>query len=142
MAMSLVCSFLHHRVYLARNTYAASHAKTVTTQKNKSALKHLQPTTVSIKFKQVGVQLLTPADNVALLAATWLLLAAGPFPCSNRSISPGHRAHSSKPAAACGGRKGQTDNKRQTDGRTDARQMHRPCCAHICGHYQWYMYQN
>ena len=63
-------------------------------------------------------------------AAARLLLAAGPFPCSNRSISPGRRAHSSKPAAACGGRMGQTDNKRQTDGRTDARQMHRPCSAH------------
>jgi len=49
------------------------------------------------------------ADNVALLyyvlhAAARLLLTAGP-PCSNRSMSPGRRAHSSKPAAAaCGGR--------------------------------------
>ena len=41
--------------------------------------------------------------------------------------SPGRRAHSSKPAAAaCGGRMtGQMD--RQTDGRTDTRQFHRPC---------------
>ena len=52
-------------------------------------------------------------------------------PCSNRSISPGYLAHSIKPAAAaCSRRVGQTDI--QTDGRTDARQMHRlysACCT-------------
>jgi len=44
--------------------------------------------------------------------AARLLVTAGPQPCSNRSISPGRRAHSSKPAAAaCGGRMGQTDGR-------------------------------
>ena len=53
--------------------------------------------------------------------------------CSNRSISPARRAHSSKPGAtACGGRMvGRTD--RETDGRTDAQQLHRPCCAFYAG---------
>jgi len=53
------------------------------------------------------------ADNVALPAIARRC-------CSNRSISPARRAHSSKlVAAACGGRIGQTD--RQTDRRTDGR---------------------
>jgi len=61
-------------------------------------------------------------------------LLLGARPCSNRSISPSHRANSSKPAAAvCGGQMmGRTD--RQTGGRTDGRtercrQCHRRCCA-------------
>jgi len=62
----------------------------------------------------------TYADNAALSAFARCC-------CSNRSISPAGRAHSSKPAAAaCGGREDrQTD--RQTGGRmdrqTDARQF-------------------
>ena len=77
-------------------------------------------------IQQVCVQLPTSADNVALpafaaarRAAARLLLTAGP-PCSNRFISLGRRAHSSKPTAAVrGGRMGQTDGR--TDGRrTDA----------------------
>jgi len=61
-----------------------------------------------------------PAFTAARRAAARLLLTAGPTACRNRSISPGRRALSSKPAtAACGGRMGQTD--RQTDGHpTDA----------------------
>jgi len=44
--------------------------------------------------------------------------------CSNRMMSPGRWAHSSKPTAvACSGR------VRQTDGRKDAKQMHWPCYA-------------
>jgi len=45
---------------------------------------------------------------------TLLAFAAERRPCSNRSISPGRRAHSSKPAAAaCGGFAvvGQTDSR-------------------------------
>jgi len=54
-------------------------------------------------------------------------------PCSNRSISPGRRAHSSKPAAAaCDGRLN-WGTERQTDGRTDARQLHRSCSTHYAG---------
>jgi len=58
------------------------------------------------------------ADNVALPAIS--------------PATPARRAHSSKPALeACGGRMGQTD--RHTDGRTDARQSHRPCSAYYAG---------
>jgi len=47
-------------------------------------------------------------------------------------MSPARRAHSSKPAAAaCGGRVGQID--RRTDGRTDARLLHKPCSAYHSG---------
>ena len=56
----------------------------------------------------------TYADNVPLPAIARRC-------CSNRSISPARRAHSSKlVAAACGGRIGQTDRQadRQTDRRT------------------------
>ena len=58
--------------------------------------------------------------------ATLLAFAAG-APCSNRSISPARRAHSSKraarrAAAAQDGTDRQTD--RQTDGQTDGRQFH------------------
>ena len=56
-----------------------------------------------------SVQLPTSADNVTLLAVT-----AERRPCSNRSISPARRAHSSKPAAAACGRHG----CRKTDRRT------------------------
>ena len=59
--------------------------------------------------KEVCVQLPTSADNVTLLA-----FAAERRPCSNRSISPGRRAHSSKPAAAAFGGfavVGQTDTR-------------------------------
>jgi len=50
-------------------------------------------------WKEVCVQLITPADNVTLLA-----FATERQPCSNRSISPARRVHSSKPAeAACSG---------------------------------------
>ena len=52
--------------------------------------------------------------------------AADRRPCSNRSISPARRAHSSKPAAAeCGGR-----IMGQTDRRTDGRPLHRRRCAY------------
>ena len=65
---------------------------------------------------QVCVLLPTYNDNVTLLA----------FDISYR------RAHSSKPAAAaCGGRMGQTDKR--TDGRTDARQLHRLCSTYYAG---------
>jgi len=64
-----------------------------------------------------------------------LLLSAG-CACSNRSVSPALRAHSSKAAAAmCGGGMGQTDG--QTDKQaererwTDSLPLHRPCS--ICG---------
>jgi len=58
-----------------------------------------------------------PAFAAARRAAARLLLTAGP-PCSNRLISLGRRAHSSKPTGAVrGGRMG------HTDGRTDAGQM-------------------
>ena len=70
-------------------------------------------------IKQVRVQLPTSADNATLLA-----LAVERRPCSNRSVSPGRLAHSSKPAAACGRMTGRTDGqthytKGQTDRRTD-----------------------
>jgi len=66
-----------------------------------------------LSVEQVCVRLSASADNVTLLA-----FAAERRPCSNRPISAGRRAHSSKPtAAACGGRMvGRTDG--QTDRRT------------------------
>ena len=81
--------------------------------------------------QQVCVQLPTPADNVTLLA-----FAAERRPCNNRSIYmyPARRAHNNKP-----GRQKQCHGcnpcllcgaDRQTDGQTDARQFHRPCCAY------------
>jgi len=58
-----------------------------------------------------------PAFAAVRHAAALLLLTAGCPPAVQKSISPGRRAHSSKPAAVtCGGRMRQTD--RQTDGRT------------------------
>ena len=51
-----------------------------------------------------------------------LLAFAAAAPCSNRSISPARRAHSSKPAAAaCDGR---------MQGQTDVGPLHRPCSAY------------
>jgi len=48
----------------------------------------------------------TPSSGAALL------LTAGPSAVQHRSISPCHRAHSSKPAASvCGGRMGQTNGR-------------------------------
>jgi len=75
---------------------------------------------VATPFKQVCAQL---GDLRTL--KTWhcphLLLCAVLLrrrPCSNRSISPTRRAHSSKHAArCCSGRMGQTDGR--TDGHTD-----------------------
>jgi len=69
----------------------------------------------------VCAQLPTSADNVTLLA-----VVAERQPCSNRSLSPGRRAHSSKPAAAACGRR----MRGRTDRLTDARQLHRPCSAY------------
>jgi len=58
-----------------------------------------------------------PAFAAARRAAARLLLTAGP-PCSNRLISLGRRAHSSKPTGAVrGGRMGRTDGRR-TDAQT------------------------
>ena len=69
--------------------------------------------TSKVKMKSLCSASHTSADNVTLLA-----FAAERRPCSNRSISPGRLAQSSKPAAAaCGSRMtGQTD--RRTDGRS------------------------
>ena len=70
--------------------------------------------------KQVCVELPTSADCVTPLAFTAECRAvAAPSGRRYRSISPAHRAHSSKPAAAvCSGRwMGKTDG--QTDRRTD-----------------------
>ena len=70
--------------------------------------------------KQIDIR--HAAVNVTLLAFAGERRRA----CSNRSISPGHRAQRSKPAAAAfGGRM-----MGQTDGQTDARQFHRPCSAY------------
>jgi len=62
---------------------------------------------------------------------TLLAFAAERRPCSNRSISPGRRAHSSKPTTAeCGVRFDGTDG--QTDRRTNAaRQFYRPSTLRI-----------
>ena len=49
--------------------------------------------------EKVCVQLRTSADNVTLLAFAAARRAAARQPCSNRSISPVHLAHSSKPAS-------------------------------------------
>jgi len=71
--------------------------------------------------KFICVQLPTSADNVTLLA-----VAAERRPCSDVSISPARRAHSSKPAAvACGGQM-----MGQSNGQTDTRPLHKPCCAY------------
>ena len=70
-------------------------------------------------LKQVCVQLPTYADNVALPAfarRTQRCCA----PCSNLSIPPAGRPHSK--VCCCG-----PCWDRQTDRRTDTRQMHRPC---------------
>ena len=49
-------------------------------------------------------------------------------PCSNRSISPTRRAHSSKPAArCCSGRMGQTDRQ------TNTMPLHGLCCTYYVG---------
>ena len=74
-------------------------------------------------------QLPTSADNVTLLA-----LAAERRPCGNRSISPGRRAHSSKPAAPCGRMTGQTD-RRLTGTRTVLCVLRQQC-------QQWVTHRN
>ena len=91
----------------------------------------------SCQTERVCVQLPTSAVNVALLA-----FAAQRRSCSNRSISPARRAHSSKPASAECGRQTMEQTDGQTDGRTDTRPLRRPftsaisqrvpavCCAH------------
>ena len=68
---------------------------------------------------------------------TLLAFADERRPCSNRSISPGRRAHSSKPAsAACGGRM-----MDRTDRQTDTRQFHRPRLLRIlCEQYRQSLY--
>jgi len=54
---------------------------------------------------------------------TLLTVAVERRPCSNRSIPPARRAHSSKPAArCCSGRQ-----MEQTNRRTDTLSLHRPC---------------
>ena len=59
----------------------------------------------TVHFWQVCVQLPTSADNVTLF-----IFAAKCQPCSSRLISPGRRAHSSKPArVVCEWMDGQTD---------------------------------
>jgi len=65
-----------------------------------------------------------------------LLLSAVLRPCSNRSISPTRRAHSSKPVArCCSWRMEQTNGliDGRTDIRTDAVPFHRPCSACYAG---------
>ena len=66
-------------------------------------------------YQSVCAQPRPLADDVSLpaFAAVRLLLTDGPpAPCNNRSISPGFRAHSSKPtAAACSWQMGQTDGR-------------------------------
>ena len=65
-----------------------------------------------------------------------VLFLTGNEPClqpgdrSYRSISSAHRALSNKPQAAVAGVK---RRDRRTDGRTDARQLHRPCSAYYAG---------
>ena len=89
----------------------------------------LRVAAVKMKFT-VCYELRTSAANVALPACVAARRAAAPWrrPCSNRSISPTRRAHSSKPAArCCSGRTG------QTDGRTDTGPLHGLCCAYyVC----------
>ena len=86
-----------------------------------------------IKDKQVCVQLTTwhyphPAATRWRNAAPRLLLTAGRAALDRSSA---RRVHSSKPeAAACGGRKGQTDKW------MNARVFHRPCSALLCGQFQ------
>ena len=66
-------------------------------------------------YRSVCAQPRPLADDVSLpaFAAVRLLLTdSPPAPCNNRSISPGFRAHSSKPtAAACSWQMGQTDGR-------------------------------
>jgi len=89
----------------------------------------LRVAAVKMKFT-VCYELPTSAANVALPACVAARRAAAPWrrPCSNRSISPTRRAHSSKPAArCCSGRTGQTDR------RTDTVPLHGLCCAYyVC----------
>jgi len=59
-----------------------------------SRRRRLNTDVFSVRKEQVRVYLPTYADNVALPAFARRC-------CSNRSISPAGRAHSSKPAAAC-----------------------------------------
>ena len=60
--------------------------------------------------EQVCVQLPTCAENA--FAAALHVVVLRRQPCSNRSISPTHLAHSSKPAArCCSGRVGQTNGR-------------------------------
>jgi len=88
---------------------------------------HLQHS-VKRKSRQVCIQLPTYAAKVALPAFV-LRTPQCCAPCSNRSISPAGRAHSSKPAAAGLPLRAHA----QTDIRTDARQMQRHCCAYYAG---------
>ena len=67
---------------------------------NKSVFNFLRQLTINVALRTFAA---------ARRAEARLLLAAGPPPCSNRSISFSRRAHSSKPTTAvCGGRVGQT----------------------------------
>ena len=67
-----------------------------------------------------------------LLRAARLLLTAGPLVVQQSiDISPGRRALQQQMRSSdVGGRiAGQTDRRTDTNGRTDARQLHRPCSA-------------
>ena len=88
--------------------------------------------------KKVCLQRPTSADNVALApafaaarrVAARLLLTAGLTAVQQSIDISWPPAHSSKPAAvACGGR----GWNERTDGRTDARQQHRPRSAYYAG---------
>jgi len=80
-------------------------------------------------FKQICVRLPTTANNVALpaFAAARLLLTAG-LAAIDRHLLPAEPIAANPPQQrAKAGRDRQTG---QTDRRTDARQLHRPCCVY------------
>jgi len=83
------------------------------------------PHKLTTTVRSASCSLYTSADNVTLA------VAAERRPCSNRSISPARRAHSSKPAARCcsvrsiNGTDERTDRK--TERRRDTVPLHRPC---------------
>ena len=77
---------------------------------------------MQIKHKS-AFSFVRPLANVTPLA-----FAAARRPCSSRSMSPGFRALSSKPAAVTYGRRDGHIN-REMDRQTDARQFHRPRSA-------------
>ena len=96
----------------------------------------------SSSYKQVSVQLPTSADKrgsvrICCCAPCCGADAADRQPTDRAVIdrSPGRWVHMQQQTRSSGVRRpdGTDGHDIQTDGRTDARQLHRPCCAYYAG---------